>query len=186
VICDSRDVTREKQVRGGQRRMKWVRGRKCRRADKLIRTLTQPNRYSTILSCFCVSRGNKGLRNQTCRSAVEVKEECEIRSQFLVSPRASANLIEIGATLLMTVWQTPTRLSTNSTKCCKRWAVSQVPVAAAKSWLRVREGFRWAASHFLHAVTNAVEIVRVLHGGRDIESIFEGHAKHSDPGSCCE
>jgi hypothetical protein len=28
---------------------------------------------------------------------------------------------------------------------------------------------------FYHVVTNAIEIVRVLHGGRDIESIFEGH-----------
>ncbi len=36
---------------------------------------------------------------------------------------------------------------------------------------------------FYHVVTNAIEIVRVLLGGRDTESIFEGHAKHSDPSS---
>ena len=85
--------------------------------------------------------------NQTCRSPEDVKEECEIRSQFLVSPRARANLIEIGATLLMTVWQTHTRLSTNATKCCKCWAVS-LRGAAAKSWLRVCEVFRSAATSF--------------------------------------
>ena len=34
-----------------------------------------------------------------------------------------------------------------------------------------------------HVVTNAIEIVRVPLGGRDTESIFEGHAKHSDPSS---
>ena len=30
---------------------------------------------------------------------------------------------------------------------------------------------------FYHEVSNAIEIVRVLHGARDIESIFEGRAK---------
>jgi hypothetical protein len=86
-------------------------------------------------------------RNQTCRSPEGLKEECEIRSQFLVSPRARVNLIEIRATLLMTLWQTHTRLSTNATKCCKCWAVS-LRGAAAKSWLRVCEVFRSAATSF--------------------------------------
>jgi hypothetical protein len=109
VIWDWRDVTREKQVRGGQRRVKWVGGRNCRRADKLIKELGP---YFAL---------------------------------FFVGP---------------------------------------VAVAAAKSWLRVCEAFRSAArSFFLPAVTNAVEIVAVLHGSRDIERIFEGHAKHSDPRS---
>jgi plasmid stabilization system protein ParE len=40
VICDSRVVTREKQVRGVQRRVKWVRGRKCRRADKFTNNIS--------------------------------------------------------------------------------------------------------------------------------------------------
>jgi hypothetical protein len=39
---------------------------------------------------------------------------------------------------------------------------------------------------FYHVVTNAIEIVRVLHGGRHIESVFEGHAKHPDPSSRCQ
>jgi len=34
---------------------------------------------------------------------------------------------------------------------------------------------------FYRALTNAIEIVRVLHGARDIESIFEGHATDFDP-----
>jgi toxin ParE1/3/4 len=36
---------------------------------------------------------------------------------------------------------------------------------------------------FYQAVTNSIEIVRILHGARDIESIFEGHVKSSDPSS---
>jgi len=34
---------------------------------------------------------------------------------------------------------------------------------------------------FYRAMTDAIEIVRVLHGARDIEGIFEGHAKDFDP-----
>jgi toxin ParE1/3/4 len=34
---------------------------------------------------------------------------------------------------------------------------------------------------FYRALTDAIEIVRVLHGARDIESIFEGHAEDFDP-----
>lgn len=34
---------------------------------------------------------------------------------------------------------------------------------------------------FYHDLTDAIEIVRVLHGARDIESIFEGHARDFDP-----
>jgi toxin ParE1/3/4 len=34
---------------------------------------------------------------------------------------------------------------------------------------------------FYRAVTDAIEIVRISHGARDIESIFEGHAKNSNP-----
>ena len=34
---------------------------------------------------------------------------------------------------------------------------------------------------FYRALTDAIEIVRILHGARDIESIFEGHAKDLDP-----
>jgi len=30
-------------------------------------------------------------------------------------------------------------------------------------------------------LTDAIEIVRILHGARDIESIFEGNAKDFDP-----
>jgi toxin ParE1/3/4 len=36
---------------------------------------------------------------------------------------------------------------------------------------------------FYRAVMSAIEIVRVLHGARDIESIFEGHAQHPDTSS---
>ena len=72
----------------------------------------------------------------------------------------------------------------------KRYEMLQVlgsqPVrcAAAKNWLRVCEVFPFGRYViFYHVVTNAIEIVRVLLGGRDTESIFEGHAKHSDPSS---
>jgi len=34
---------------------------------------------------------------------------------------------------------------------------------------------------FYRALKDAIEIVRVLHGARDIESIFEGHATDFDP-----
>ena len=34
---------------------------------------------------------------------------------------------------------------------------------------------------FCRVVKNTIEIVRVLHGNRDNDSIFEGHAKHYDP-----
>ena len=34
---------------------------------------------------------------------------------------------------------------------------------------------------FYRALTEAIQIVRVLHGARDIESIFEGHARDVDP-----
>ena len=30
---------------------------------------------------------------------------------------------------------------------------------------------------FYRALTDAIEIVRILHSARDIESVFEGHAK---------
>ena len=36
---------------------------------------------------------------------------------------------------------------------------------------------------FYHALTHAIEIVRVLHGARDIESLFEGRARDIDPGA---
>jgi toxin ParE1/3/4 len=121
-------------------------------------------------------------RNQTCRSPEDLKEECEIRSQFLVSPRARVNLIEIGATLLMTVWQTHTRLSTNATKCCR---LGSQPSGCRREELApgMRSFPFGRYVIFYHVVTNAIEIVRVLLGGRDTESIFEGHAKHSDPSS---
>ena len=86
--------------------------------------------------------------NQTFRSPEDVKEECEIRSQFLVSPRARANLIEIRATLLMTVWQRHTRLSTNATKCCKCWAVSQLGVPPRRIGSGYAKFFRSAATSF--------------------------------------
>jgi len=35
---------------------------------------------------------------------------------------------------------------------------------------------------FYRALTDAIQIVRILHGARDIENIFEGHAKDFDPG----
>jgi hypothetical protein len=35
----------------------------------------------------------------------------------------------------------------------------------------------------LNVITNTIEIVRLLLGGRDIYGIFGGHAKHSDPSS---
>jgi len=96
--------------------------------------------------------------NQTCRSPEDVKEECEIRSQFLVSPRARANLIEIRATLLMTVANTHAFID-------KRYEMLQVlgsqPVrgAAAKNWLRVCEVFPFGRYViFYHVVTNAIEI----------------------------
>lgn len=34
---------------------------------------------------------------------------------------------------------------------------------------------------FYRALADAIEIVRVLHGARDVESIFEGHAKDFNP-----
>ncbi len=34
---------------------------------------------------------------------------------------------------------------------------------------------------FYRALMDAIEIVRILHGARDIESIFEGHATDFDP-----
>ncbi|MGB7462831.1 MAG: type II toxin-antitoxin system RelE/ParE family toxin [Candidatus Acidiferrum sp.] len=65
----------------------------------------------------------------------------------------------------------------------KRYEMLQVlgsqPVrgAAAKNWLRVCEVFPFGRYViFYRVVTNAIEIVRILLGGRDTESIFEGHA----------
>jgi toxin ParE1/3/4 len=36
---------------------------------------------------------------------------------------------------------------------------------------------------FYRAATDGIEIVRILHGARDFESIFEGHAKNFNPSS---
>jgi len=74
----------------------------------------------------------------------------------------------------------PTRLSTDFTKRFKCWTAS--PARRREELAPGVQSFPFGRYViFYHALGDAIEIVRVLHGARDIESIFEGHARDFDP-----
>jgi len=83
----------------------------------------------------------------------------------------------------MIAWRMPTRLSTDFTKRFKCWSASRLgaPPRGVSSGVQSFPFGRYVI--FYHALGDAIEIVRVLHGARDIESIFEGHARDFDPNS---
>jgi toxin ParE1/3/4 len=105
-------------------------------------------------------------------------------AQLRISPRASADLIEI--------WNyiADDSVVNADRRVDKLYETLQVLCRQPGSGRRREELAPGIRSFpfgryviFYRASRNAIEIVRVLHGGRDIESIFEGHAEHSDPES---
>jgi toxin ParE1/3/4 len=105
-------------------------------------------------------------------------------SQFRISPRASADLIEIWSYIA------DDSVANADAFIDKLYEMLQVLGSQPGSG-RGREELapgmrsfpfgRYVISY--RVVTNTMEIVRVLHGSRDIESILEGHARHADPSS---
>ena len=83
----------------------------------------------------------------------------------------------------MIAWRMPTRLSTDFTKRFKCLLDRQPGSGRRREELAPGlQSFpigRFVI--FYHALAEAIEIVRVLQGARDIESIFEGHARDFDP-----
>ncbi|HEY2117993.1 MAG TPA: type II toxin-antitoxin system RelE/ParE family toxin [Candidatus Acidoferrum sp.] len=103
-------------------------------------------------------------------------------SQFHISPRASEDLIEI--------WNYIADDSVASADAFidKLYQTIQVLGRQPGSGRHRKELAPGIQSFpfgryviFYRAVKSAIEIVRVLHGARDIESVFEGHAKQANP-----
>jgi len=103
-------------------------------------------------------------------------------SQLRISPRASADLIEIWSYIA------DDSVANADAFIDRLYETLQVLERQPGSGRRREELAPGVQSFpfgryviFYHALGDTIEIVRVLHGARDIESIFEGHARDFDP-----